>query len=115
MPPDLSGLNGLIAFITGTGGVIAVLIYIGRQGQKGEWLFKSVHDTIIDGYKLLIAELEKRLADRDAQLAAAIATAADERKRGDTWQQLYIASKNITDRQLEITTSAVQTVSGGRQ
>lgn len=94
--------NAVASAVSGAGGVIIVLIYMFWQGQKGEWLFKSVHETVVASLRLVIVELEKRLVEKDALYAQAVAIAQHERERGDKWQQLYLESRHIVDKSITV-------------
>lgn len=102
------GWGDVIGFLTGTGGVIAGLIYLFRQGQKGEWLYKSVHDFIVN-------QLNQRIAEKDAIIGQQAAAILAERERGDKWQQLYINSRTIVDQSIAVTASSINssTPTGG--
>jgi hypothetical protein len=101
--------NTVVGALTGTAGVITLLIYLGYKGQKGEWLFKSVHDVVIARYEALILVYETRLKEKDALVAQGIAAAQAERERGDKWQQLYIESRHIIEKSTIVAASAITT------
>jgi hypothetical protein len=95
----------IISFLTGTGGVIAGLIYLFRQGQKGEWLYRSVHEFIVA--QLNHAQLNQRIAEKDAIIAQQAASILSERKRGDDWQQRYMDSRHVMDQSIYVAANSV--------
>lgn len=96
MPDFQTIINALV----GSTGALALLVYIGWTGQKGNWLFKGVHDAIVIGY-------EKRLAEKDVQIAQALDAQRNERERGDKWQAIYLQSRNVIDKSVTVAESAV--------